>query len=74
MLVSSDVTSIFGDSACVVGSQTCQLLALEPGLPETVVFGPNARTYRIELLKVRLETTDHLNRAPLGKPHPRGDG
>jgi hypothetical protein len=74
MLVSSDVTSLFGDSACVVGSQTCQLLALEPGLPETVVFGPNAKTYRIELQKLKLETTDHLNRAPLGKPHPRGDG
>jgi hypothetical protein len=74
MLVSSDVTALFGDSACVVGSQTCQLLALEPGLPETVVFGPNAKTYRIELQKLQLETTDRLNRAPLGKPHPRGDG
>jgi hypothetical protein len=73
MLVSSDVTSLFGDSACVVGSQTCQLLALEPGLPQTIVFGPNAKTYRIELLKLKLETTDHLNRAPLGKPHPRNN-
>lgn len=74
MLVSSDVTAIFGDSSCVVGSDACQLLALEPNLPETVVFGANARTYRIELLKVKIQTTDHLNRAPLGKPHPRGEG
>jgi hypothetical protein len=72
MLVSSDVTSIFGDSACVVGSDSCQLLALEPGLPETVVFGANARTYRIELRDIKVQTTDHLNRAPLGKPKPRG--
>lgn len=74
MLVSSDVTSIFGDSACVVGSQTCQLLALEPGLPETVVFGPNAKTYRIELRKIEIEATDHLNRAPLGDPKHSGKG
>lgn len=74
MLVSSDVTSIFGDSACVVGSQACQLLALEPGLPETVVFGPNAKTYRVELLDIKIETTDHLNRAPLGDPKSRGKG
>jgi hypothetical protein len=74
MLVSSDVTSIFGDSACIVGSQTCQLLALEPGLPETVVFGPNAKTYRIELRKIEIETTDHLNRAPLGEPKHSGKG
>jgi hypothetical protein len=69
MLVSNDVTALFGDSKCVLGSESCQLLALEPGLPETVVFGPQARTYRIELLKIELETTDHLNEAALGK-HP----
>lgn len=74
MLVSSDVTALFGDSTCVVGSQTCQLLALEPGLPQTVVYGPNARTYRIELLEVHLTVTDELNKAPLGKPRGRGDG
>jgi hypothetical protein len=68
MLVSSDVTSLFGDSKCTLGSESCQMLALEPGLPETVVFGPQARTYRIELLKVHVELTDHLERAPLGKP------
>jgi len=74
MMVSSDVTSIFGDSACVVGSQTCQLLALEPGLPETVVFGAKARTYRIELLKIKVEATDRLERAPLGEPKHSGTG
>jgi hypothetical protein len=68
MLVSSDVTALFGDSKCILGSDSCQMLALEPGLPETVVFGPQARTYRIELLKMQLEYSDHLNRAALGKP------
>ncbi|MBA3865504.1 MAG: hypothetical protein H0X42_04020 [Solirubrobacterales bacterium] len=83
MLVSSDVTALFGDSKCAVGSQACQLLALEPGLPETVVYGPKARTYKIELIKTKVVYTDHLERAPLGQPKksdqvagriaPRGD-
>ena len=69
MLISSDVTALLGDSKCVVdSSESCQLLALEPGVPETVVFGPLGRTYRIELLKIEVVTTDHLNRAALGKP------
>jgi hypothetical protein len=68
MLVSSNVEAIFGDGKCVLGSDTCELLAMEPGLPETFVYGGAGRTYKIELLKVHLVTTDKLNRAPLGKP------
>lgn len=68
MVVSSDVTSVFGDSRCVIGSRTCQLLALEPGAPETVVFGPHARTYRVQLLKLTPVESNGLDRAPLGKP------
>ena len=66
MLVSSNVRRLFGDGVCVVGSETCQLLALEPGLPETFVYGASERTYRIELLKIHLVKTDELQRAPLG--------
>jgi len=68
MLVSDKVTGLFGDGICIVGSEACQLIALEPGLPETVVYGADSRTYRIELLKLRLLKTDELNTAPLGKP------
>ena len=39
LLVSSDVRAVFGDARCLVGSRSCQLLALEPGLPETFVYG-----------------------------------
>lgn len=67
MLVSDKVTGLFGDGVCIVGSEACQLIALEPGLPETVVYGLDSRTYRIELLKLRLLKTDKLNVAPLGK-------
>jgi hypothetical protein len=73
LLISSNVQAVFGDGVCALGSATCQLLAIEPGLPETFVYGPQGRTYRIELLKIRLVATDKLNRAPLGKPK-KSDG
>ena len=68
MLVSDKVTGLFGDGVCVVGSEHCQLLALEKGIPETVVYGPQERTFRVELLKLRLLTTSKLHKAPLSKP------
>ena len=68
MLVSDKVTGLFGDATCTVGSEACQLIVLEPEIPETVVYGADSRTYRIELLKVSLTETDKLNTAPLGKP------
>lgn len=68
MLVSDKVTGLFGDATCTVGSETCQLIVLQPEIPETVVYGADGRTYRIELLKVDLTETDKLNTAPLGKP------
>jgi hypothetical protein len=66
MMISDQVQGIFGDGTCVLGSTSCQLLAMEPGLPVTFVYGPRERTFRIEILKLRLLNTDHLNRAPLG--------
>jgi hypothetical protein len=69
MLVSDEVTGLFGEATCVEGSaEHCQLLALEPELPETVVYGPAERTYRIELLKIQMLTTKKLNLASLGNP------
>ena len=54
LLLSSDVDSVFGEGLCVLGGQTCQLLELEPGLPETFVYGPHNLTFKIELLKIHL--------------------
>lgn len=67
MLVSSNVRALFGEGVCIVGGETCQLLALKPNLPETVVYGGSERTFRIELLKVELTPTEKLTKAPLGK-------
>jgi len=72
MLVSDKVTGLFGDATCIEGNESCQLLALEPGIPETVVYGADNRTYRIELLKLRLLKTDKLNVAPLGPSKHKG--
>jgi len=69
MMVSSDVEGIFGDAKCALGSDSCQLLVMEPGIPTTFVYGGAGRTFKIELLKVHLVATDELNRAPLGKPN-----
>jgi hypothetical protein len=74
MLVSDKVTGLFGDGVCIEGSEHCQLIVLEPGIPETVVYGANSRTYRIELLKIRLLKTDKLNVAPTGKPDQNTSG
>lgn len=68
LMVSSDVTSIFGDAVCALGSKTCELLAVEPGVPETFVYGPAGKIFKIELLKIHLVESKKLNRAPLGKP------
>ncbi len=68
MVVSSRVTSVFGDARCVIGSDTCQLLALEPGLPETFVYGTNGRTYRIVLLEINRVVAAHPRTASLSAP------
>ena len=74
MMISDQVQGIFGDATCVLGSTKCQLLAMEPGLPVTFVYGPAERTFRIEILKLRLLNTDHLNRAPLGSGKDKKQG
>lgn len=74
MLVSSDVTSLFGDARCVIGSTTCQLLALELGLPETVVYGGNDRVFKIEVTEIHLVASSKIKKAPLGKPHKHPEG
>lgn len=75
-VVSSDVVSLFGEGTCVIGSQSCQLLALEPGLPETFVYGAEEKSYRIELLKIDTTLSAKPRRASLGggksKGHAKG--
>jgi hypothetical protein len=67
MTVSSDVQSIFGDAKCILGSETCQMLMMEVGMPVTFVYGGAEKTYTMELLKVHMVESDKVNKAPLGE-------
>jgi len=59
LLVSTDVTAIFGDSKCASGTDTCQLLEVEPTFPETFVYGESGVRYKITILKVEPVVTGH---------------
>jgi hypothetical protein len=50
-LVSNEVTAIYGETNCIAGASTCQLLVLEEGFPVTFVYGDNDVRYKINLLK-----------------------
>jgi hypothetical protein len=58
-LVSSEVTSMFGDGNCLSGTDTCQLLGVEAGIPETLVYGYNQNRLKIEVLKIEPVVTGH---------------
>lgn len=53
LLISDGVTAIFGEGKCLLGEQICQLLEVEPGMPETFVFGPDSTRYKIVVLNPR---------------------
>lgn len=54
LLVSTNVKSESGEGKCVSGEEACQLLEVEPGFPETFVYGPGEVSYTIKVLKVKL--------------------
>jgi hypothetical protein len=62
LLISDGVTAIFGEGRCLLGEQTCQLLEVEPGMPETFVFGPNSTRYKIVVLNPRPVPVAHVER------------
>ena len=59
LMVSNNVKSVFGDGKCLSGTDTCQLIEVEPGFPETFVYGPNDVRYRINVLKIEPVVTGH---------------
>lgn len=58
-LVSNEVTAIFGETKCVSGAGTCQLLVLEKGFPVTFVYGDNNVRYKINLLEAKPVLNGH---------------
>jgi hypothetical protein len=58
-LVSSKVSSVFGESKCVSGDDSCQLLEVAPEFPITFVYGANEVHYTFNVLKIELVVTGH---------------
>ena len=53
LLISDKVTGVFGETKCLSGAATCQLLEVEPKFPVTFVTGGGKVRYKIEILKVK---------------------
>lgn len=60
LLVSDAVTAIFGEGRCLLGTEACQLLEVEPGMPETFVFGPESTRYKLVVLNPRRVPISHV--------------
>ncbi|HSC21036.1 MAG TPA: hypothetical protein VLC07_04850, partial [Solirubrobacterales bacterium] len=58
-LVSNEVTQIFGETKCISGAGSCQLVVLEEGFPVTFVYGENDVRYKINLIKAEPVVTGH---------------
>jgi hypothetical protein len=57
-LVSSEVTSTFGDVRCGFGDSSCQLVELTPGIPVTFTYGAKDKRYQINVLKLHKVVRD----------------
>jgi hypothetical protein len=51
-VVSSEVTAVSGEGKCAGGTGKCQLIELEPGFPETLVYGAGQTQYTFKVLRV----------------------
>ncbi len=59
LLISDQVTAVFGEANCLSGASTCQLIEVEPNFPMTFVFGTGSVRYKITVLKVFPVATGH---------------
>jgi hypothetical protein len=60
LMVSRDVSAVYGDGKCVSGTSTCELLEVEPGFPEIFEYGPNDVRYKFNVLKIEIATEGNL--------------
>lgn len=52
-LVSKDVTSVGGEGTCFPTADDCQLLGLDPGKAADVLYGPDGKTYRVQVARIK---------------------
>jgi hypothetical protein len=55
-LVSKDVSSIGGEGTCFPSVDACQLLGLDAGKGADLIYGPDGKTYHVQVLRVRRVT------------------
>jgi hypothetical protein len=55
-LVSKDVTSLGGEGTCFPSADACQLLGLNAGKGADLIYGPDGKTYHVQVLRVRRVT------------------
>jgi hypothetical protein len=60
LMVSREVSAIYGDAKCVSGTSTCELLEVEPGFPEIFEYGPNGVRYKFNILKIEIARDGNL--------------
>jgi hypothetical protein len=53
-MISKDVTAVFGDAECISGTDSCELMEVEEGSPETFEYGPNKVRYKFNVIKLDL--------------------
>jgi hypothetical protein len=51
-MISKDVTAAFGDAKCISGTDSCELMEIEKGFPETFEYGPNEVRYKFNVIKL----------------------
>jgi hypothetical protein len=57
LLVSDDVTGVFGEAKCVSGIERCELLEVQPGFPELFEYGPDGQSYKIKITDIDIVQT-----------------
>jgi len=60
-LVSTEVTAMFGEGKCAAGTEVCQLVELEPGFPQTFVYGDGGARYKLQVLDVEAVENGRLD-------------
>jgi len=66
-LVSTEVTSVFGDIRCGFGDATCQLIELEPGFPVMFTYGAENKHFKIAVQKITRTASTQRDPGGFGK-------
>jgi hypothetical protein len=56
-LVSNDVASVGGNGTCFPTADACQLLGLNPGAGADLIYGPDGKTYHLDVTKIKRVTS-----------------